>query len=75
MRKYYSLPVEFPTIAGAARFGISFATEVEKECQRQLNYDGKYIPKRSRHVQTESSAMSTKNEGVQIQVPVKNAET
>jgi len=30
MRKYYSLPVEFPTIAGAARFGINFATEPEK---------------------------------------------
>ena len=47
MRKYYSLPVEFPTIAGAARFGINFATEPEKERQHQLNYDGKYIPKRS----------------------------
>jgi len=75
MRKYYSLPAEFPTIAGAARFGINFATEREKERQRQLNHDGKYIPKRSRHVQIESSAMSTRNVGVQIQVPVKNAET
>ena len=29
----------------------------------------------SQHVQTESSAMSTRNVGVQFQVPVKNAET
>jgi len=75
MRKYYSLPVEFPTIAGAARFGINFATEPEKERQRQLNYNGKHIPTKSQHVQTESSAMSTRNVGVQFQVPVKNAET
>ena len=77
MQKYYSLPAEFPTIhvAGAARFGINFATEPEKERQRQLSYDGKYIPKRSQHVQTESSVMNTKNVGVQIQVPVKNVET
>ena len=47
MRKYYSLPVEFPTIAGAERFGINFATEPEEERQRQLNYDEKRTRTRS----------------------------
>jgi len=75
MRKYYSLPVEFPTISGAARFGINFASEPEEECQCQLNYNGKHIWTRSRYVQTESSAMNTKNVGVQFQVPVQNTET
>jgi len=73
MQKYYQLQTEFPTMSGAGKFGVNFATESEEERNRQLYVAGPRPLMRERFTQT--SSVRRQSVAVQFRTPATGVET
>jgi len=66
---------QFPTLPGAEKFGINFASETEEERECQLDLGRARPHLRTRHTQTRPPIIQTSDAEVQFQVPALEAET
>jgi len=73
MQKYYGLQTEFPTLSGAGKFGVNFATESEEERNRQLHVTGPRPLMKERFTQT--SSVRRQSVAVQFRTPATDVET